>query len=237
MTEAITRKDRQRDAIREEIKQVARRQMAAEGSTSLSLRAIAREMELTAPALYRYFPTRDDLITALIVDAFNAHAAAMDNGQAAYPQSAYAHRLQASLLAYRQWALENRADFELVYGTPIPGYSAPAEVTIPAARQAMVVVMDILTGAAQDGRVEAHEPVPDTIRTYWDIHPDIRQDAPQPLFYVAIMGWSRIHGIVMLEIFQHLPPVVGDSDAFYRQEISTVMSLLHLRLEDDPMTG
>jgi AcrR family transcriptional regulator len=237
MTDAITRKDRQRDAIREEIKQVARRQMAAEGSASLSLRAIAREMEVTAPALYRYFPTRDDLITALIVDAFNAHAAAMQTAQSAHPPEDYAHRLQAAMLAYRQWALDNRADFELIYGSPIPGYNAPYDVTAPAASQAMTVVLDILTGASQQGRLSVAISIPELIQTYWGS--DLRQwpDAPEELLYLGVTGWSRIHGAVMLEIFGHLHNVIGDTEAFYLHEIAQLMALGNLRLEDDPNTS
>jgi AcrR family transcriptional regulator len=232
-----TRKDRQHDAVREEIKQVARRQMAVQGASNLSLRAIAREMEVTAPALYRYFPTRDDLITALIVDAFNAHAAAMDEAQAEYPREAYAHRLQAAMLAYRRWALENRADFELIYGSPIPGYSAPSEITTPAAAQAMAVILDILTGAARHGRLKPEAQIPDAIRLYWEANPDMRMNAPLDLFHLGVTGWSRIHGVLMLEIFEHLPPVVGDTDAFYRQEINTLLASGQLHLEDDPNTS
>jgi AcrR family transcriptional regulator len=131
-TRQARQRESQRQDTREEIKAFARQQMAAEGTAALSLRAIARDMEMTAPALYRYFPSREDLITALIVDAFNALADALEAADAAPTQQDYGSRLRAVLMAYRGWALEHPTDFQLIYGNPIPGYSAPRELTVPA---------------------------------------------------------------------------------------------------------
>src|SRR5689334_23821717 len=114
------KRQEQRDATIEAIKNAARAQMAAEGTASLSLRAIARLLDVTAPALYRYFADRDDLITDLIVEAFNNLADAMEAAEAEVARDDYGGRLITALMAYRRWAMEHRTDFQLIYGNPIP---------------------------------------------------------------------------------------------------------------------
>ncbi|MFZ1629219.1 MAG: TetR/AcrR family transcriptional regulator, partial [Anaerolineae bacterium] len=118
-----------------EIKAAARQQMAAHGTAGLSLRGIAREMSITAPAIYNYFPRLEDLITALIVDAFTALADAMDAAEAAAPSERAYDKIMALCLAYREWAIAHPTVFQLIYGNPIPGYRAPEELTLPLARR------------------------------------------------------------------------------------------------------
>ena len=117
----MSRRDRMRDLTIAEIKATARQQMAESGTAGVSLSAIARAMELSAPALYRYFASRDDLVTALIVDAFNDLADDDPGGRSRLWRPAYADRLLACL-AYREWAIAHPVDFQLIYGNPIPGY-------------------------------------------------------------------------------------------------------------------
>ena len=105
------------------IKAVARQQMAEHGTAGLSLRGIAREMGITAPAIYNYFPRLDDLITALIVDAFTALADAIEAAESAVQSEACGPKILASCLAYREWAIAHPVDFQLIYGNPIPGYT------------------------------------------------------------------------------------------------------------------
>ncbi|MBC8078325.1 MAG: TetR/AcrR family transcriptional regulator, partial [Chloroflexales bacterium] len=139
-----SRRERQREATSDEIKQVARQQMAEEGTAGLSLRGIARQMGLSAPALYRYYPSRDELITALIVDAFHALGDATQAAQVHMHTSDYAGRFLAMTVGYRQWALDHPVDFALIYGNPIPGYHAPAEVTTPAVRRSTAPLVNLL---------------------------------------------------------------------------------------------
>ena len=132
---AQTRREKQHISTQEEIKQVARRLMAEQGTAALSSRMIAREMGLTAPALYHYFASRDELITALIVDAFNALADALEEARDEAATGSAREQLVQTLLTYRRWALEHPIDFQLIYGNPIPGYEAPRELTVPAAER------------------------------------------------------------------------------------------------------
>src|SRR5262245_16653675 len=121
------------DSIRDDIKTTARKLMAESGTEGLSLRAIARAMDITAPAIYTYFPTLDDLITALIVDAFNGLADAMKTARDNPTHAAHRERLRAAMESYRAWAWSHMAEYLLIFGTPIPGYEAPREITVPAA--------------------------------------------------------------------------------------------------------
>src|SRR5262245_85809 len=119
-----TRREKQYAATSAEIKDTARRLMAEHGTAGVSIRAIARAMGLSAPSLYHYFPNRDELITALISDAFNALADELEQVRDRTAGTA-AERLMAVVLAYRSWALAHPLDFQLIYGNPIPGYVAP----------------------------------------------------------------------------------------------------------------
>src|SRR5438105_4517474 len=124
-----SRRDRMREATYQELKDIARQQMYQAGSGSaVSLRGIAAAMGMTAPAIYRYFPTREDLITALIVDAYTALGDAILSACATQPEDCYANRFFLAARAYRGWAVAHPAEFGLIFGTPIPGYQGPAEV-------------------------------------------------------------------------------------------------------------
>lgn len=231
-----TRRERLHEQIREEIKAIARQQMAAEGNETLSLRAIARQMEVTAPALYRYFPSRDDLITALILDAFNGLADAMIDADqrlcAERGAEAFGARLEAVMLAYRAWALAHRTDFALIYGTPIPGYEAPREITVAASARGLAVPITVLSEA---WNAKVLTPAPE----FQPIPPGVEQalknlieEQHYPIevvpFYMGIVGWTRIHGMVMLELFDHTPPVVNDTEAMYHAEIHGLLMRIGL---------
>jgi AcrR family transcriptional regulator len=226
------KRQEQRDATIEAIKAAARQQMASEGTASLSLRAIARLLDVTAPALYRYFADRDDLITDLIVDAFNAIADAMVEAEAEVARDDYAGRLLTAMLAYRRWAMEHRTDFQLIYGNPIPGYNAPGEITVEAATRAFRLVIDILGAANAAGILQ---PPPETFDLPASIEAHLvwlsEQDGyhqPPFVLYITVVGWARIHGMIMLEIFDNLDPVIGDSEAFYRREVTSLCKSMNL---------
>ncbi len=203
MTAATTRRERHRLATSGEIKQVARRQMAAEGAAALSLRAIARVMGITAPAIYRYFPSRDDLVTVLIVDAYNDLAAALDgaDAQALSP----AERLVRIAHAYRDWARAHPADYSLIFGTPIPGYHAPADVTRPAAIRASAAVVGLLMDV-HGGGVPASG----------------FASTPSYINRLSISAWSLLHGFVSLELNGQFDALGEDPADLYADEVAAL---------------
>ncbi len=215
------------------IKAIARQQMAAQGTAGISLRGIARALGRSAPALYRYFPTRDDLITALIVDGFNALADALEAEAAAAAALPIQEQIMAVLTAYRRWALANPIDFQLIYGNPIPGYSAPAEITVPASIRTFVPISRLIESARVSGVLVPKAPF-DTIPASIEAHAAQMIAAngyPIALitFHLAMIGWAQLHGLIMLELFGHLGPTVGDTDAFYGASLRTLLTAMGLR--------
>ncbi len=218
-----SRRERLRAASIDEIKSIARRQMAEKGAAALSLRAIAREMGMTSPALYRYFASRDDLVTALIVDAYNSLADALEAARANCAPNAHRQCLLEIGLAYRQWAIAHPQDYALIFGTPIPGYEAPAEITKPPAQRAMRVFISILAAAEQAGKLD---PAPTYVQPPADLQAQLQAWAAKyslpasiPVLYLALAGWSRLHGLILLEIFNHLEHIVEDAGSLYRAEV------------------
>lgn len=226
-----------RDAVRQEmaddIKRVAREQMREQGTAGISLRGIARTLDITAPAIYNYYPRLDDLITALLVDAFNAHADAMQAAAESVPGEGLLPRIRAVWLAYRNWAVANVVDFDLMYGNPIPGYQAPADITIPLARRPLELVMTLMIQAQRRGEIAipaAYRSIPPANANH--ITEFIQQfglTVEPALFYYMLIGWTRIHGIVMLEIRHHLAPPIGNVETACAHEIDVLLDALKPR--------
>jgi AcrR family transcriptional regulator len=231
----MSRRERVREHTRDEIKAIARQQMAEQGTAALNLAAIARQMEMTAPALYRYFADRDALVTALIVDAFASASDAIEAASASLPAEHYAERMRAVMEAYRAWALANPVDFQLIYGNPIPGYHAPAELTVPQVRRTTAAILHILQAAYTAGRLrlppELQSP-PRNVQLHVSDSSGMTPTMFPALLYVCMAGWTRIHGIVMLELFNHLQPTVGDVGAFFRHEVEQFLSSVGFTLPD-----
>lgn len=227
------RREQVRKEIAEEIKATARSQMSKYGTAGLSLRAIGRELNITAPAIYHYYPSLDDLITALIMDAFNDLAVWMETARANTSSANCTPKIEAMLFAYRQWAIEHPVDFQLIYGNPIPGYQAPLEITGPLARRPFMGLFELYAQALETGEMvlpEEYQPAPQSIRDYlktWRESSGI--DVPDELVCLLMVGWARIHGLVMLELFQHLQPVVGDVGALYEYEVRAFHKRLRMR--------
>src|SRR5690242_3974174 len=130
-----------------EIKRVARRQLTEVGAAALSIRAVTRELGMVSSAIYRYFPSRDDLLTALIVDTYDEVGEAAEQA-AASTRGGVEKRFGAVATAIRAWAVANPQDYALVYGSPVPGYAAPEDTIAPAARVALAALQIVADGVA-----------------------------------------------------------------------------------------
>lgn len=221
------------ELTREKILAAARKQMAERGTAGLSLREIARSIDMTAPALYYYFASLDDLITALVLDAFNAMADALEaaRNQALARGSTTTQALFEVCLAYRGWSVSHLTDFELIYGTPIPGYHAPETITTPAAARSGDVFRTMLLElikAAELHPTPAYRNVPAAVKTHligYYHDPDLDEATMQSIYLTAV-GWTQLHGIVMLEVFEHIQPLVGNVEDFYRDQVIHMMETL-----------
>jgi len=214
------KKEQQNRDLREEIKRTARKQMAEIGAATLSLRAIARDLKITAPAIYNYFSNRDDLVTALIVDAYNSLSKYLIASQMTDEES-HVERILASARAYRNWALNHPEEYSLIFGTPIPNYHAPMEITGPAAASAMGALIDTLDAAWQAGVLQTNKVFssPPEMIVEWIKRFDYKGDPA--VIHFAMMSWSQIHGIVSLELNGHYSsfPKVISVDSFFEIEI------------------
>lgn len=224
---------KRRDDIREEtiddIKRAAREMMAEQGTGGLSIRAIARKVDVTPSALYWYFENLDALITVLIVDNFNAFAEALEQARDT-TDGRVLDKLSAVMWAYRQWARDNPVDFQLIYGNPIPGYHAPRELTVPASARGLAVFVQLLEEALQSGECNPPEPY-NTVPPEFEAHlQQIIADGEYPIstlsLYLSNVAWGPMHGIVMLELFGHIGPVIGDVDALYRVQIQQLAQMM-----------
>ncbi len=146
MTAIQTARQRARAELTSEIKAEARRQVAEAGAQRLSLRAVARELGMASSALYRYFPSRDELLTALIIDAYDALGESAERAAGAVARGDARGQWRACCTAVRDWALAHPHEYALIYGTPVPGYQAPQETIGPAGRVA-AVLGGLLAGA------------------------------------------------------------------------------------------
>lgn len=227
----ISRRERLRAETTREITSIALRQLAAEGAGAISLRGIAREMGMTARAIYTYFATRDDLITALTDEISTSLADTLEQARDRVPMADPGAQLVAWGVALREWALANPSGFRLIYGDPIPGYQPPADG--PAARAArrvcgglnrLVAAVCPAPGRPADGSNGAD----------WSEFPPayagkVRAEAPGVSPAVAALTlrvWGRIHGLVVLEVYGQLGSVSNDPAAIQRADLLDLVEQL-----------
>ncbi|MGA4862759.1 TetR/AcrR family transcriptional regulator [Streptomyces lavendulocolor] len=275
MTTVRGARARARDEVTAAIKDEARRQLAAEGAAKLSLRAVARELGMVSSALYRYFPSRDDLLTALIVDAYDALGAAAEAALratgAAFPVGAPAAapvtsgtgestatratpgagasaaspgpaapgastapgapptagasdpadpqvtprgRWVVVCRAVREWAKAHPHEYALIYGSPVPGYSAPQATVAPASRAAHVLLAVLREAHRTDG--VAPPPLAADLRAEGErLAAELAPDLPPALVLAFVGAWCQLFGLVSFEVFGHFHRVVEDPEAFF----------------------
>lgn len=219
-------KKKQIPNLQEAIKETAWRQIAESGAPALSLRAIARELKITAPAIYNYFPSRDDLVTTLIVDAYNSLGDSQENALAGLSMDEHASRLSELGLAYRKWAVTYPQRYLLIFGTPIPNYHAPDDITLPAAVRALAPLIHVLQSAHEAGnlRVERLAPLTPKLMSRLTEWQKFEGKSDIEALYLALVIWSRVHGLVMLEIGNHIPPFLDDPAEVFGCEVKNIVA-------------
>jgi AcrR family transcriptional regulator len=225
-----TARQRARAELTSEIKEVARRQLAEHGSAALSLRAVARELGMVSSAVYRYFPSRDDLLTALIVDAYDAVGAAVEEAEARVRRSGHVGRWLAACRALRSWAVENPHQYALIFGSPVPGYAAPTDTIDPAARVPLVLLEILHDSVASHGEpADTGPPLPRPVRAELRAFgTQLEQTLSERMLAMGIMAWTQLIGAVSFELFGHLQNVIDDHDAFFDLEMRAVAGALGL---------
>ena len=219
-------RERVRAELTAEITDAARRQLAEVGAAALSLRAVAREVGMVSSAVYRYFPSRDDLLTRLIIDGYDDLGAAAE--AADDPATAPAERWLAVCRSVRTWALAHPHEYALLYGSPVPGYQAPKD-TVPAASRVGVVLGGILGEAAQAGLLPdgSGERDPglvsdDAVAVLGGEHPAI----DETVRVRALLAWSALFGTISFELFGHFVGSVEDGDRYLDRVVTDLAHLI-----------
>ncbi|GAA2555434.1 TetR/AcrR family transcriptional regulator [Pseudonocardia hydrocarbonoxydans] len=217
---------RVRAELTREIADVARRHLASDGAAALSLRAVARELGMASSAVYRYFPSRDDLLTALIVDAYDALGDAAERADAGRDPDDLRGRWHATCGAVRGWALARPHEYALVYGSPVPGYAAPETTIRPASRVGEVLCAIVARGVAT-GAVD-----PALAEDTAVLHPGIAERMGLPpgsaLAARAIFAWTALFGMLGFELFGHTHNVVDDHERFFTTAVDRLADQLGL---------
>jgi AcrR family transcriptional regulator len=223
----LSRRDRVRAATVTEIKDTARRILVAEGADGLSLRAIAREMGMTAPALYRYFPSREELVGALIADLYDELTATLTTAANAAGEAGAGDPragITAASWAFRGWALAHPREFGLLFGSPIPGIDAHADDTPAglASERFGQLFGDLVA------RIYLADPFP--VPAEDDMDPELRRELrewcsalpvelPIGAAQVFVSCWIRLYGMVAMEVFGHLRFALPDAKPMFEAEL------------------
>jgi AcrR family transcriptional regulator len=217
-------KKKQIPNLPEAIKETAWKQIAGFGAPALSLRAIARALEITAPAIYNYFPDRDALVTALIIDAYRSFGDSQLEARDAVPASNIKGRLKAIGMAYRTWAHTYPQRYQLIFGTPIPGYEAPLMEVLPSAARSLSALVSVVEQFRLAGKlsVKSFPKVNREHKVSFEIWKKYGGDVDMLSMSVAMLIWSRVHGIVSLEIAGNLPPFGASGDELYLYEMNSI---------------
>jgi AcrR family transcriptional regulator len=205
VTVTLTRRERQRAATVEEIKEVARGLMREQGTTDVRFTDIAKEMGMTPPALYRYFADRDALLTELIADAYRELGREVATARERRDPDDVGGRWIAAGTAYRDWARREPQQFALILGMPVPGYVAPEEgPTTEAAKDAMSQLSLLFIRAAELGVLKqplVRDVSEEMAACAADKHPELGDLVPPESFQAMIQAWATLHGITCLDTY------------------------------------
>ena len=215
-----------------EIKAVARRHLETDGA-NLSLRAVARDMGMVSSALYRYFASRDELLTALILDAYNDLGTTVEAADAAVPDRMDLRgRWLAAARAVRGWALTKPAEYALLFGSPVPGYAAPPDTIAAAARTSLVLIQILAdghaTGALAAGNAAGLKLARDVRADLAAVTGQVAPGLPEQLLLLGMTGWLELFGTVSFELFGQLNNVIEARAQFFDQQMELMSDLIGL---------
>ncbi|PWU46593.1 TetR family transcriptional regulator [Micromonospora globispora] len=222
---------RVRAGMIDEIKAVARRHLATDGA-NLSLRAVARDMGMVSSAIYRYFPSRDDLLTALILEAYEALGDAVEAADRSCDRDDLRGRWHAVCRAARSWALAHPAEYALLYGSPVPGYAAPDDTIEPAQRPPLVLVGILRDGVTSGRLTPPDEEVPEPVRAdLAELAAGLVPGLPEALLARGMAGWTQLFGLISFELFGRINRALPHRDEYFDHQTALMADLIGLPRE------
>ncbi len=236
MVQAPSRRDRVRAATTGEIKQTARRILVAQGPEAVSLRAIAREMGMTAPALYRYFGSHEDLIKHVVADIFEEIADDIHAAITATDRSSggdMAAKLVAACSEFRRWSLDHKEEFGLLFGTPLPGLEAVHDEVIDACAakfSGTFFALFLELWRKHPFPVPADDEIGPGLRAQLARYRDgLGIDLPLGAGLIFLRCWVRLYGMVALEVFGHLHFALDDPSPMFEFTLAELADLVGLQ--------
>jgi AcrR family transcriptional regulator len=225
--------------VRAAILATASAHVAERGAGDLSLRAVARDLDMVSSAVYRYFPSRDDLLTALIVEAYDSLGEAAEAAVDATVGQPPGERWVNAALAIRDWAMAHRHDYALLYGTPVPGYAAPDDTVVPGTRVSRALVRIVRDAARQ--RQLAPPTVGATVSATTSesfvalrAELDLDDDVTDPTLLALLLAWSQLFGLLTFELFGQTRNFVHDDEQLFVDAATTMAHHLGLHQGSDP---
>ncbi|MEV5872927.1 TetR/AcrR family transcriptional regulator [Streptomyces sp. NPDC052101] len=223
-------RERQRAETKSEILGHARQLLVAEGPAAVSLRAIAREMGMTAPGLYRYYADHRELVQALTASLYEELAAALEHARDRAAEQSPGGRFTATARALRAWALSHRPEFTLVFSKPIPDADcAPGDPCHTASWRFGGVFVGLMMEFWRAGTVPLPEPGaldPDWLPQLEELREHIGSEPPLEALYVFVLAWSRLYGMVSMEVFGHLDFALTDPGPLFEHNLRDIVGLL-----------
>lgn len=217
-----------RDRIERRIIDLGREQLVTVGAAGLSVRAIARDLGMVSSAVYRYVASRDDLLTLLLVDAYTELADTVESARAA-ADGGWTAQLRAVAHAARRWAVAQPASWALLYGSPVPGYHAPADVTVGPGTRVVGTLFDVITAGIADGAVPASALCvkPPLASDFDGIRAEFGFTGDDGAMARSLLLWATLVGAVSLEVFgQYGPETWTDPAAAFDLQIDLLIGVL-----------
>jgi AcrR family transcriptional regulator len=217
-----------RERIEAQIVELGRRHLVEHGAAGLSLRAIARDLGMVSSAVYRYVSSRDELLTLLLIDAYTELADTVDRAREAMPD-VWSDDVIAIAHAARRWAIANPASWALLYGSPVPGYHAPAERTVgPGTRVVSALFDAVAAGIATGDIMLTNSTAPQPISSDFDrLRQEFGFPGDDPVITKCFAVWAGVVGAISLEVFgQYGTDTLSDPEGVFDTQVRLLVGML-----------
>lgn len=224
-------RERAREEVRAAILDKAREHLAEHGPAGLSLRAVARDLGLVSSAVYRYFENRDALLTAMIVDAYDGLGDMVDGALRTFgPDRDPRERWVVAAVAVRGWALHHPQEYALLYGSPVPGYTAPVDTVVPGIRVSLALVGIVAEAVAAGIDVRGEHPASEATRQQLEhLATLLPTPLPVPALFATLLAWTQLFGLLTFELFGQTRGMVDDHEALFTDMAALTADRLGLR--------
>lgn len=215
-----TARNRAREQITADITEEARRQLAVSGAAALSLRSVARALGMVSSAVYRYVPSRDELLTRLIVEAYDSLGAAAEEVLEATDGDAPTERLVLVAHAIRDWAIAHRHEYALLYGSPVPGYAAP-QTTVESGIRPSLALLRVVADAKRSRQFRTRRRSGPSVISeglaadFAELRSNVDLEVGDETVLDVLMGWTQLFGLISFELFGQTRGVISQHRDMY----------------------